>query len=383
MTTITITSLPLQGTVQDATLIPVETTGTTGHITASSLKTYISAATLTGITAGTGTFSGIVSAGSLYTNDIHASSLITTGDVTVGGALNFTASSFAISSMNSSGNITLTGAGYLIPSSNATAALGSPTYWLNNSYVVTSTVGSLTATTATATTVTAGALTATSNASVNIGGATNWFNNLYAVNATLGQVTTNAGGLQTGANLVSSIGSSSTWFNNLYTATATVKQINVNDGGIQPGANLIANIGSSTMWFNNIYGVASHALYADLAEKYESDSEYAPGTVVVFGDATEVTISTTANDARVAGVVSTNPAYLMNEGAPGVAVALQGRVPCQVIGDVKRGDLMVTSNHPGVAMACTNPQVGTVIGKALGSYSGIEVGIIEVVVGRI
>ena len=73
----------------------------------------------------------------------------------------------------------------------------------------------------------------------------------------------------------------------------------------------------------------------------------------------------------------------MNAGINGVDVALQGRVPCQVTGTVNRGDLMVTSPIPGVAMANNTPAVGTVIGKALGTHTGSSVGIIEVVVGRV
>ena len=120
-----------------------------------------------------------------------------------------------------------------------------------------------------------------------------------------------------------------------------------------------------------------------MAERYTSDSQYTPGTVVVFGTDTEVTASKQANDPRVAGVVSTNPAYTMNAGVDGVDVALQGRVPCQVTGEVKRGDLMVTSSIPGVAMASSAPAIGTVIGKALGTHTGSTVDMIEVVVGRI
>jgi hypothetical protein len=104
---------------------------------------------------------------------------------------------------------------------------------------------------------------------------------------------------------------------------------------------------------------------------------------VVFGTTTEVTASNQPNDPRVAGVVSTNPAYTMNAGTAGVDVALQGRVPCQVTGAVARGDMIVTSAIPGVGMTNNNPAMGTVIGKALGTHSGGGVGIIEVVVGRL
>ena len=168
------------------------------------------------------------------------------------------------------------------------------------------------------------------------------------------------------------------------TGTASILGTTTLYNPIIPISNIAAvNIGSTTNWFNNVYGTAIHALYADLAERYTSDSDYAPGTVVIFGTDTEVTASYQPNDTRVAGVISTNPAYTMNAAIGGVNVALQGRVPCQVTGPVTRGDLMVTSPIPGVAMTNNNPAMGTVIGKALGNFSGSGVGIIEVVVGRL
>ena len=122
---------------------------------------------------------------------------------------------------------------------------------------------------------------------------------------------------------------------------------------------------------------------ADVAEKYRSDAEYAPGTVVIFGGDAEITISTEHMDRRVAGVISTDPGYLMNGEISGLPVALQGRVPCKVVGLIYKGDMMVSSGIPGVAMAELNPKMGTVIGKALENYSSTEVGVIEVVVGRV
>ena len=85
MTTITITGLPLQSTVLDTTLIPVETASVTGHIAASSLKNYISSATLSSINAVTGTFTGALTGVKLgLSGAITADSLTTTHDVTVG-----------------------------------------------------------------------------------------------------------------------------------------------------------------------------------------------------------------------------------------------------------------------------------------------------------
>lgn len=131
-------------------------------------------------------------------------------------------------------------------------------------------------------------------------------------------------------------------------------------------------------------GASFQATYADLAERYSSDAEYEPGTVLIFGGEREVTISKISDDRRVAGVVSTNPAYNMNVECPnGVSVALQGRVPCKVMGYIRKGDLMTTSHIPGVARANNDAKVGTIIGKALEDYQSTEVGVIEVAVGRL
>jgi hypothetical protein len=122
-----------------------------------------------------------------------------------------------------------------------------------------------------------------------------------------------------------------------------------------------------------------------LAEVYRSDRNYIPGTVVVFGGTSEVTVSLTSHDTKVAGVVSTNPAYLMNDREEGVAVALQGRVPCRVLGPVVKGDRVVTSDVRGVAerLDMTKYQPGCIIGKTLGSVPNGEIATIEVVVGRV
>ena len=129
-------------------------------------------------------------------------------------------------------------------------------------------------------------------------------------------------------------------------------------------------------------GSRMQATYADLAEYYEADREYEPGTVLMFGGEKEVTIAEDGTN-RVAGVVSTNPAYVMNATCPGLltALALQGRVPCKVRGIIKKGDMMVSGGN-GFARPEKFPSMGTVIGKALQDFDGYE-GIIEVAVGRL
>jgi hypothetical protein len=127
------------------------------------------------------------------------------------------------------------------------------------------------------------------------------------------------------------------------------------------------------------------ATYADLAEYYEGDQEYESGTVLIFGGDKEVTTTDQMNDTRSAGVVSTDPAYVMNNEQKGVRVclALAGRVPCKVVGRVKKGDMLTTSATPGHAVRVTTPTLGAIIGKALEDKDYGESGVIQVAVGRV
>ncbi len=153
---------------------------------------------------------------------------------------------------------------------------------------------------------------------------------------------------------------------------------------IVPDTNTTYDIGTSSKKYNTVYAKATSAQYADLAEIYESDDEYEVGTVVIFGGEKEITVSSMGADPRVAGVISGNPAYLMNNDATGQAVALQGKVPCKVVGQISKGDMLVThSQHPGVARKGNDPKMGTVIGKALEEYNSTEIGTINIVAGRL
>jgi hypothetical protein len=153
-------------------------------------------------------------------------------------------------------------------------------------------------------------------------------------------------------------------------------------------AGLIYNPGTKTMTTTNFVGTATTALYADLAERYAADAEYDPGTLLEFGGVQEVTRTITSHSVRIAGVVSTDPAYLMNSGLEGpfvTSVALTGRVPCYVFGTIKKGDRLVSSDIPGVAtvLDIDRYQPGSIVGKALEDYDSDEIGIITVVVGRL
>ena len=158
---------------------------------------------------------------------------------------------------------------------------------------------------------------------------------------------------------------------------------NITSQNIVPAANATYDIGSSSLGYNVVYAKATSAQYADLAEIYESDSSYEPGTVVVFGGDKEITVANTGNDTRVAGVISENPAYLMNSKANGLPVALTGKVKCKVAGFIRKGDMLATHNTlPGVAKKISEPTCGTIIGKALEDYDSTEIGSINIVVGR-
>lgn len=181
------------------------------------------------------------------------------------------------------------------------------------------------------------------------------------------------------------LGGSSNYWNSAYISTINAASGNFSST-VAPTANASVNLGSTSYYWNNVYavnflGTSTTAKYADLAERYTSDADYEPGTVVDFGGTAEVTLSDIDGSQYVAGVVSTNPAYMMNSDSDGLYIALTGRVPTKVTGPIEKGAMMV-SNGDGTARMERNPKIGSVIGKALQSF-GDGVGVIEVVVGRL
>ena len=160
---------------------------------------------------------------------------------------------------------------------------------------------------------------------------------------------------------------------NLYFATTTSGALTAVK---YQGTDLLFNPSSGTLVITNVTGTSSSAKYADLAEMYASDKHIDPGIVVHFAGEGKVASCDIANHRGVAGIVSTDPAYLMNSDAEGVALAIAGRVPCRVTGVVNAGDLMVSAGN-GMAMANNEAAMGTVIGKAIEAHEGGE-GVIEV-----
>ena len=156
-------------------------------------------------------------------------------------------------------------------------------------------------------------------------------------------------------------------------------------GVLLPGADNTYNLGSPSARFATIYGVSTSALYADVAERFAADAVYSPGTVVSLGGPLEVTACLLDASEEVFGVVSTNPAHLMNAGAGSdathPAIAVQGRVPVRVIGLISKGSRLVSAGN-GVARAATKSEMNAfnVIGRALQDKTTEEEGIIEAVV---
>jgi len=124
--------------------------------------------------------------------------------------------------------------------------------------------------------------------------------------------------------------------------------------------------------------------YVDIAEHIDAASDVEPGDVVVIDpDRDERVVKCTKPyDTSVAGIISTDPAFLIGNSDTKTPLALAGRVPCKVSaenGPIHRGDLLTTSSTPGYAMKATEPKLGTILGKALGELKS-GTGVIYVLV---
>ena len=181
---------------------------------------------------------------------------------------------------------------------------------------------------------------------------------------------------------------------NLTVAGSGTQGLFVGAGGMQV-ANVIlptgtVNIGSNTNKFANIYanylvGTSVQSQYADLAERFESDAEYVPGTVVQLGGVNEITAAAEELTEEVFGVISTNAGFLMNGGAgtdaTHPAIAVNGRVPVRVIGIINKGDRLVSAGS-GLARAATRQEITAfnVIGRSLENKTTTGEGTIEAIV---
>ena len=159
-------------------------------------------------------------------------------------------------------------------------------------------------------------------------------------------------------------------------------------GDVAPIVNDTSDLGSASFKYAEVFataftGVASSAKYADMAEIYSADADYEPGTVVKIGGDAEITMTKEHADTDVFGVISTNPAYLMNSEAEGLPVALSGKVPVKVIGKIKKGERIVSSDVPGVAWALGEDDYDTraIVGRALQDKEDGDEGTIDAVIG--
>jgi hypothetical protein len=403
------------GNVTGGNLITSGLASVTGNVTGGNLIT-------SGLASITGNLiSGNISTGAItMTGNIAPGNLTTTGLITATG--NVTGGNLITSGLASIGN-TMTATGNVTGGNLITSGLASVTGNVTGGNLITAGLASVTGNVTAGNLITAGLASVTGNVtagniSTGIVAATGNVNasGFYTTGtANINLITANIGTFATLANITSTTAATSTTTGSLKTAgglgvagnayigglasvtgniiggnLTTAGVVTVNSGGaataiVNGGSNAVGNIGSSSKYFNRVFATSTSALYADVAEYYTSDGDYEPGTVVDFGGSAEVTVNTVASSDRVAGVVSTHPALIMNSGlvcdTHTVAVALIGRVPCQVTGAVRKGDMMVADGN-GKATASSTPRIGTVIGKALEDFEGDD-GVIEVVVGRL
>tara|TARA_R110001592_G_scaffold6330_5_gene34122 strand:- start:7736 stop:9859 length:2124 start_codon:yes stop_codon:yes gene_type:complete len=166
----------------------------------------------------------------------------------------------------------------------------------------------------------------------------------------------------------------------LTAGTLTDGTLSINSGAITSGVSAVFSGNVTGQYFN---GQATSAQYADLAEIYKADDEYEAGTVVKLGGEFEITQTISPEDVGVFGVISTDPAYLMNSDAEGLPVALTGRVPVKVVGPVEKGDRITSSGTAGHGKSYDeeNYDPRVVIGRSLTDKETDDEGIIEVIIG--
>ena len=383
----------------------IATTGTistTGTITAASTVGGIITGTSTSVTGNT--TSGNILTGGLIsaTGNITGGNIISTGTSgNITGANVISATTFSATGNTTSGNLLTSGLISATSTITGTSHLGAVVS-VTGAVTAASVVGGVI--TGTSTSVSGGVTAASVSGGVITGSSTSVTGTQTAASTVGGVITGSSisvSGAVTGASVVGGvITGTSTSVTGSQTAASTVggvitgSSLSVTTGTITGGnivngnGNGVGNIGSSTTYFNTVFAKATSAQYADLAEMYCGDKLYSPGTVVDFGGTNEITTTAKSHSTRVAGIISTNPSYLMNSAldcTTALEVALVGRVPCSVVGTIHKGDRLVSSDLPGVAQALNMSQYqpGCIIGKSLEDYNSAEPGVIEVAVGRV
>ena len=379
------------------------TTGTAGTVTTAAQPNITSVGTLSGLTV-SGTISGSVSgsagsvAGQNVTGEVDFAQVANSvAGANVSGTVasaTTAASASSVAGQNVSGEVdfaqvanSVAGANVSGTVSSATSATSATTAGSTTSSATFNNSGSGVASGTsfnggTARTVSYNTIGAPSTTGTNASGT--WGINVSGSAGSAGSATT-AGTVTTAAQPnITSVGTLSSLNVTGTTNTGTLQSTTITTGSS-------STAGTITGDYTLTAGSTLNATYADLAEKYTADADYAAGTVVLFAGEAELTAVGVAGSHAVAGIITTNPAQVYNaectagEGEFVVELALIGRVPCKVIGPVHKGDLIVSSAQPGFGCAADldTVKVGTVIGKAITSYNGDTIdGICEVLVGK-
>ena len=288
----------------------------------------------------------------------------------------------------------------IIPVSNETQNLGSsPSLRYNNVYAKTINAAALnlSGSTQSSSAASFGAITTSgdflpaSDLAYKIGSSTARWTAVFATSLTSDNgVSIGSNGIRLNTGTAQDIGTSSNPFATLYAGqwTGSTFYTSTSKLGIQNGA--VVNLADATNYFQNgyintLYGTATQAKYSDLAERYASDAHYPPGTVIKIGGAYEITQETDELSEDVFGVISSNPAHLMNEAAGTNAthppVALSGRVPVLVKGPVTKGQRLVSAGD-GKARAAAEGEYNhfNVLGRALADKYEDNIALVECVV---
>jgi len=181
-------------------------------------------------------------------------------------------------------------------------------------------------------------------------------------------------GINPGADNTYTLGSLTSSWSNVYAQTFTGEAtkagtLRVGTDFRSASASSIANTvavrdATGNIAANLFEGTATQARYADLAEKYSTESNLIPGTVVCVSSNEDYEVAAANRGCTAIGVVSTDPAIMMNSEADGQYIGLKGRLPVRIIGIVKKGEAVYVDDN-GCASTAING--GSIVGIALES----------------
>lgn len=143
-------------------------------------------------------------------------------------------------------------------------------------------------------------------------------------------------------------------------------------GNTTPDAGTFTNLTSTNLTTTGVINFTGATVtglavtYADVAENYKADQLLEPGAVVALGGINEITLTTEYGDDDVFGVISTQPAMVMNQTDDPLyfPVVMVGRAPCRVKGSVTKGCRLV-ADAGGVAVVADSSKDGLVFARSL------------------